>query len=1164
MNQAINDCLTGWNSLGKAFCDYAGSTFVQSALLVILLLALDVLWYKRVRAVFRYYVWLLVLLKLVLPPTLSLPTGIGYWVGNRLPAATGVSERIFPSMEQGGLERHPPAAAQASDTLPAVPPSTNATAPAAPAAPIVVPPTSLTWQGVVLLFWIAGVLTFVALLAQRLRFVRGLVAASTPAGRELLGVLEQCCRQMGVRRPVGLRTLDTLPSPAVCGLRRPMILLPAALVERLSPEGLQAALIHELAHIQRADLWINAVQTFLQILYFYHPFVWLANAIIRRTCEEAVDETVLVTLGGRAKNYSNTLIDISEMAFWKADFGLRLVGVAESRRVLRGRIKHMLTRPIPKSARIGTLGAIMILVVAAVLLPMAHGTPGRQSGTSSLMDRLQREGDPELAEMIRTAVANHQGASEKEILEITRRVTQSRAQILLLDEQIAQVTREIEAPSTSAETRGRLLLAKKEFEAKQQVEIASLRATMGIIPETPFGELSTAKLNAWVSLQVLEERVVVLDTFKPFFEHWYQLRHKVVGAFSQKETLDYLQGRLHDKKSLPVRIHIYYLPETKNAAEHLRQKIFALAREASAEMDADIRLERSVWVGSGESPFYLREGRIRTFYPQPALRPDGGPQPITSGLVDPNDLEQHILWRLTMPKNLPLTFRVEYDEASSQLAKQVANTAKAVAKRVGLADLVTVAGSLVESVPEKAFLGRWQALGNCLLQSIEVQPGGVCQVMVGEGLPTLKAGMSVRGTWVETLKEILLDIDDPVMGRRDYPPYLYRATVTADGNLLVQRGEIWPQGSFMFTRPPQMIFKQVPPQSKPARTELESERKMEMGSLREATGTTPRLPFAKQPTASLNARVSLQVLEQQVLVLDALKPLSEYWARARYTPVGLLSENEALDYVLGRLKDKRSLPLRIDIHYRPEISAAAQRLHEKIAALARETNTDMQTDLRLQVAAYAGSGLSTFFLREGKIRTFHPDPVRRPDGGPHLLLSGVVEVDDLEQHILWRLLHPGNVPLTFRIEYDEASSQVARQVADTAKAVVKRLGLTELVGVTGVLAEPVPETVFLGRWQAVTPGAMQTIDIQPGGVCLVTMDKGTQVIKAGANVPGMWLPTTKEIIVDIRDIVPNNAHYVYRAYVDTEGDLVVDRGVIYRQGSFHNSDLQPAVFRKVQ
>jgi beta-lactamase regulating signal transducer with metallopeptidase domain len=399
MNQALNDCLTGWNSLGRAFCGYAGSTSVQLALLVMLLFAFDVLLRQRVRAVFRYYVWLLVLLKLLLPPTFSLPTGIGYWVGDRLPVATSVSERTSLPIEQGRLERHPRAAPPASGTLPTVQASTNTTTPAAPAAPAVVAPASLTWQAIVLLLWSAGVLAFLALLAQRLRFVRGLVAASTPAGQELLGLLEECARQMGVRRPVRLRTLDTLPSPAVCGLRHPTILLPTALIERLSPEGFQAALIHELAHIKRADLWINAVQTLLQIIYFYNPFVWLANAIIRRTCEEAVDETVLVTLGGQAKNYSNTLIDISEIAFWKADFGLRLVGVAESKRLLQGRIKHMLTRPIPKSARIGTFGTIMVLVVAAVLLPMARGTEERQRGTPLATPAFAETASPAVAQV---------------------------------------------------------------------------------------------------------------------------------------------------------------------------------------------------------------------------------------------------------------------------------------------------------------------------------------------------------------------------------------------------------------------------------------------------------------------------------------------------------------------------------------------------------------------------------------------------------------------------------------------------------------------------------------------------------------------------------------------------------------------------------------------
>ena len=196
--------------------------------------------------------------------------------------------------------------------------------------------------------------------------------ASCPAGDDLTGLLKECRRQMAVRREIKLRLSEAIPSPAVCGLLRPTVLMPTSLVEGLSPEGLRATLIHELAHIKRGDLWVNSVQTFLQVVYFYNPFVWFANSVIRKVCEEAVDETVLVALGGQAEGYSNTLIDIGEMVFWKTDIGLRLIGVAESKKALQWRIRHMLNRPIPKSSKLGALGIAMLLVIAAILLPMAR------------------------------------------------------------------------------------------------------------------------------------------------------------------------------------------------------------------------------------------------------------------------------------------------------------------------------------------------------------------------------------------------------------------------------------------------------------------------------------------------------------------------------------------------------------------------------------------------------------------------------------------------------------------------------------------------------------------------------------------------------------------------------------------------------------------------
>jgi hypothetical protein len=49
----MNGVLTGVNQVGRMFCDYADDVFIQSALLVIVLFASDLLLRKRLRAIFR-------------------------------------------------------------------------------------------------------------------------------------------------------------------------------------------------------------------------------------------------------------------------------------------------------------------------------------------------------------------------------------------------------------------------------------------------------------------------------------------------------------------------------------------------------------------------------------------------------------------------------------------------------------------------------------------------------------------------------------------------------------------------------------------------------------------------------------------------------------------------------------------------------------------------------------------------------------------------------------------------------------------------------------------------------------------------------------------------------------------------------------------------------
>ena len=70
------------NSMGASFVRFALPMLIQSSLLILVLLGANLLLLgKKTRAVFRYWLLLLILVKLVLPTTLSAPTGIGYWVG---------------------------------------------------------------------------------------------------------------------------------------------------------------------------------------------------------------------------------------------------------------------------------------------------------------------------------------------------------------------------------------------------------------------------------------------------------------------------------------------------------------------------------------------------------------------------------------------------------------------------------------------------------------------------------------------------------------------------------------------------------------------------------------------------------------------------------------------------------------------------------------------------------------------------------------------------------------------------------------------------------------------------------------------------------------------------------------------------------------------------
>jgi beta-lactamase regulating signal transducer with metallopeptidase domain len=354
------------NSAGKTFVEFAWPMLWQASVLIAILLAADWLLRRRVRAVFRYWLWMLVLAKLFLPTTLSSPVSIGLLTGNALPA---INIAVTEWPVGGDISNVLPYSPRTAETGVA----SHTEAPIK--SPVVTPAVSLTLQGGIFLVWLMVVCAMLLLLMQRAVFVCGLVRQSAEATGLMKDALKFCCNQMGVRQTIRLKVSPNATSPAVCGLFRPVILVPQGLGSSLGISSLRMVLMHELAHIKRGDLWVNLLQTLLQIVYFYNPLLWLANWVIRRVREQAVDEAVQVALGERANQYPETLLNVARLAFERPALSLRLIGVVESKGALTSRIKRMLTLPIPKTAKLGIIGSLVIIILAAVLLPMAKATP---------------------------------------------------------------------------------------------------------------------------------------------------------------------------------------------------------------------------------------------------------------------------------------------------------------------------------------------------------------------------------------------------------------------------------------------------------------------------------------------------------------------------------------------------------------------------------------------------------------------------------------------------------------------------------------------------------------------------------------------------------------------------------------------------------------------
>ncbi len=326
------------------------SMSVSGGLLALALLAAKRLLGGRVSRQWQYYIWLVVLLRLLVP--FGLEPGLP---GRAYQAALSARAALLPQSPPpvspapaAGLEP------EGEDPPRPVPSGTDSRPLPDPGGLV----GEYAWM-----IWLAAAL---GLLIRKITvyqsFLRYCRAGMTPlSDMAVLDRLSAAAEQAGVRTPVELCVQPLVSSPMLIGFFRPCILMPRA---DMPETDFFYMVLHELTHYRRRDMLYKWLVQVTVCLHWFNPLMYLMSREIARDCEFSCDEAVLAKTGGRSpQDYGKTLLNAMAAAGRRQETP-GTVSLSENKQLLKERLGAIMNfKKRSHGARLLT-GALTLCVLA--------------------------------------------------------------------------------------------------------------------------------------------------------------------------------------------------------------------------------------------------------------------------------------------------------------------------------------------------------------------------------------------------------------------------------------------------------------------------------------------------------------------------------------------------------------------------------------------------------------------------------------------------------------------------------------------------------------------------------------------------------------------------------------------------------------------------------
>ncbi len=328
------------------------SLSLSASILAVLIFAIKPFIKNKLVKSVQYYIWVLVLLRLVIP--FSFESSIMNYVfyndkasydvsiEDTSPSMTGIGESsiyssILPNVEQnaakGVYNNDTDHSRYLRDLL----------------------------NQYVLYLWLVGMIIVLAVnLTGYIRFSNYLKQENKPATEEQNRILADL---LNGRHKVRLVRNKLVTTPMLIGILRPCIVIPDI---DFNPKQLKNILLHEVIHLKRFDIAVKWLTMIAVSIHWFNPLVYFIKKEVDRACELSCDEAVIKNLDSAEKQaYGETLIDVSAETNYPT--GVLQATMSEDKATLKERLVAIMKHNKKSKITAIVSGLLFLLVLIGAL-----------------------------------------------------------------------------------------------------------------------------------------------------------------------------------------------------------------------------------------------------------------------------------------------------------------------------------------------------------------------------------------------------------------------------------------------------------------------------------------------------------------------------------------------------------------------------------------------------------------------------------------------------------------------------------------------------------------------------------------------------------------------------------------------------------------------------